>query len=579
MESEIQHTVGLQTQNDNINVGLNHTEDRELLSIVRSDRVMETSEALYYQADIQWLPKFRSETGVRADFYQFHVNSDNPANSGTDRRRYRQPEGEPDFRPLGQDRILCERGWGLPQQRRPGHDGDGDAGQRARLQPARQKVTPLVRSEGYEVGARTSVIPGLQSSLTLYRLDLGSELIFDGDAGTTTAGPPSRRIGVEFANTYSPTRWLTIGVDYAYVEARLTAPDPNGGPGYHIPGAVEGVGSLDAVVHDLGPFFGSLQLHYKGPYPLVDNNTERAPATWLLNGRLGYKVTKNCTLTLDGLNLLNSKASEHRVLLRLPIAGRAAGRGERRSFPSRRADHFPARGYLLFLKKENAMADFFTTLKALQFGGLMVYPLLFLGLIAVTIILDKAFVYWHYGRLSVSFSRLLEDECSDWADLEEEMGSLRPGSYFARFFGVILANRAQPPWWVESRAAKEARLIEKALKRGLWVLETIVTAAPLLGLVGTIVGMMDSFKLIGGSGLVNPTGITGGVAQALIATTLGLIIALDRPVRLQLPLSPPGEGPWMRWSASARISSTISGASRKGWQWRRGMAGRAGGAR
>jgi biopolymer transport protein ExbB len=69
-------------------------------------------------------------------------------------------------------------------------------------------------------------------------------------------------------------------------------------------------------------------------------------------------------------------------------------------------------------------------------------------------------------------------------------------------------------------------LIEKALSRGLWVLETIVTAAPLLGLVGTIVGMMESFKLIGGSGLVNPTGVTGGVAQALIATTLGLILAL-----------------------------------------------------
>ena len=53
-----------------------------------------------------------------------------------------------------------------------------------------------------------------------------------------------------------------------------------------------------------------------------------------------------------------------------------------------------------------------------------------------------------------------------------------------------------------------------------------MTAAPLLGLVGTIIGMMASFKLIGGSGLVNPTGITGGVAQALIATTIGLIIAL-----------------------------------------------------
>jgi biopolymer transport protein ExbB len=110
--------------------------------------------------------------------------------------------------------------------------------------------------------------------------------------------------------------------------------------------------------------------------------------------------------------------------------------------------------------------------------------------------------------------------------MEAQMTSFGQGDYFGRFFRMILDNRTHPAWWVESRAADEAQLIEKALGRGLWVLETIVTAAPLLGLVGTIVGMMDSFKLIGGSGLVNPTGITAGVAQALIATTLGLIIAL-----------------------------------------------------
>lgn len=50
--------------------------------------------------------------------------------------------------------------------------------------------------------------------------------------------------------------------------------------------------------------------------------------------------------------------------------------------------------------------------------------------------------------------------------------------------------------------------------RGLWLLETIVTAAPLVGLLGTIAGMMHSFRLIGGDGLVNPAGVSGGVAQA-----------------------------------------------------------------
>ena len=172
------------------------------------------------------------------------------------------------------------------------------------------------------------------------------------------------------------------------------------------------------------------------------------------------------------------------------------------------------------------MQDLYNSMKALQFGGMMVYPLLLLGVIALAIILDKAFVYWRYVRLPTALMRLLETYRFAWTDLEDQVMSFVPGSYFGRFFRVILNNRANPAWWVESRAGDEAQLIEKALSRGLWVLETIVTAAPLLGLVGTIVGMMESFKLIGGSGLVNPTGITGGVAQALIATTLGLILAL-----------------------------------------------------
>ncbi|MCG6553688.1 MAG: MotA/TolQ/ExbB proton channel family protein [Candidatus Magnetominusculus sp. LBB02] len=156
----------------------------------------------------------------------------------------------------------------------------------------------------------------------------------------------------------------------------------------------------------------------------------------------------------------------------------------------------------------------------------MVYPLVVLGVLVLAILLDRTIVYIRCTRLPNQTIELVETYSFKWIKLEERIASLSSGSHYKRFFQVILDNRAHPAWWVESRASDEAQLIEMSLNRGLWMLETIVTAAPLLGLVGTIIGMMESFRLIGSSGLVNPTGITGGVAQALIATTLGLVIAL-----------------------------------------------------
>jgi len=172
------------------------------------------------------------------------------------------------------------------------------------------------------------------------------------------------------------------------------------------------------------------------------------------------------------------------------------------------------------------MQDLQEAWTALRFGGAMIYPLLFLAVLALVLMLDKAFVYWRFVRLPAPLLELVETYGFAWTDLEQKLVVLGPRNYFGRFLRVILDNHSKPAWWVESRAGDEAQLIEKALSRGLWVLETTVTAAPLLGLLGTITGMMHSFNLIGNSGLVDPTGVTGGVAQALIATALGLFIAL-----------------------------------------------------
>jgi len=163
---------------------------------------------------------------------------------------------------------------------------------------------------------------------------------------------------------------------------------------------------------------------------------------------------------------------------------------------------------------------------ALRVGGAMIYPLLFLAIVAAVVIVEKGFIYGTRSRLPGSLLRIVETYGFAWEDLEERLGGMSPQNYFARFFQVIVDNRKRPAWWVESRAAEEASLIEQSLGRWLWVLETIVTAAPLLGLLGTITGMIRAFKLFGTEGLVDPRGVTGGVAEALIATAVGLFIAL-----------------------------------------------------
>ena len=163
---------------------------------------------------------------------------------------------------------------------------------------------------------------------------------------------------------------------------------------------------------------------------------------------------------------------------------------------------------------------------ALRFGGAMVYPLLLLGALALIIIVDRAVVYRRMLRLPRNLLDLVETFEFSWSELEAELLTLSAGNAYRRFLGVIAANRTKPAWWVESRAGDEAGNIEKTLGRGLWLLETVVTGAPLMGLLGTITGMMQSFKVIGASSLVAPTQVTAGVAQALIATALGLLIAI-----------------------------------------------------
>lgn len=165
-------------------------------------------------------------------------------------------------------------------------------------------------------------------------------------------------------------------------------------------------------------------------------------------------------------------------------------------------------------------------LSVAKIGGALILPLSILCVVAIALIFDKILFYKKNAQLPQALRELAETFDFKWDEFSSEIKKLPEQNIYRKFFAVILKNKKSPSWWLESRAADEAKLVEKNLSSGLWVLETIVTVAPLLGLLGTIVGMMSSFKIIGENGVVNPSGVTGGVAESLIATGFGLAIAI-----------------------------------------------------
>ena len=275
---------------------------REFKLKMAEDKIIETSLGLYAENKTAWTDKIRTVLGVRADRFNFKVNSSDLANSGQTAAIKVSPKLNLIVGPFNKTEFYAGVGSGF-------HSNDA-RGTTITVEPKTglpaDKVQPLVRSRGLELGVRSEVIAGLQSALSVYRLDFDSELTFAGDAGTTQAGRPSRRLGFEFSNYYKPTQWLTVDADVSFARARFRNVDPAGD---RIAGAVEGVASLALAVDNLGPYFGALQLRYFGPRPLIEDNSVRSKSTSTLNGRIGYKVSPGVKVELEGFNLTNRKDS------------------------------------------------------------------------------------------------------------------------------------------------------------------------------------------------------------------------------------------------------------------------------
>jgi hypothetical protein len=155
-----------------------------------------------------------------------------------------------------------------------------------------------------------------------WSLWLDSELLFIGDAGTTEASRPSRRLGLEWDADYRAASWLTFDGSVAYSQARFT---DGAAEGDRVPGAIEGVASAGLTVTPRARWSGSLRYRFFGPRPLVEDNTVRSRASHLVSAETGVQITRQWRLKADLLNVLNSRSSDIDYFYTSRLPGEPAG--------------------------------------------------------------------------------------------------------------------------------------------------------------------------------------------------------------------------------------------------------------
>ncbi|MCK4787802.1 MAG: MotA/TolQ/ExbB proton channel family protein [Desulfobacteraceae bacterium] len=157
-------------------------------------------------------------------------------------------------------------------------------------------------------------------------------------------------------------------------------------------------------------------------------------------------------------------------------------------------------------------------------GGPVMYPLLACSIIALTVIIERS-LFWVIEGMRGNralLDRILQlCQKGDWDGVKEKVAGSKDFVTRVLVTGILHRDFSMTKA-MESAAAEEI----KRMRRYMAVLDTMITVAPLLGIFGTVLGIIMSFELLGASGIENPQAVTAGIAQALITTASGLGIAI-----------------------------------------------------
>ena len=157
-------------------------------------------------------------------------------------------------------------------------------------------------------------------------------------------------------------------------------------------------------------------------------------------------------------------------------------------------------------------------------GGPIMYPLLICSIIALTVIIERT-IFWigdDYRRDQALVNEVLFlAEQGNWETIRARIGDSK--DFIIRILVAgILHREFSIAKAMETAASDEL----DRMRRHLPILDTIITVSPLLGIFGTVIGIILSFEMLGSAGIEEPQAVTAGISQALITTASGLGIAI-----------------------------------------------------
>lgn len=296
---QIETRAGVQVRNDGIDNGLFHTRARERLGTRVDAGIDQTSIGLYAEERLAYSRWLAVRAGVRVDRLDVsvadRVTPRGPTSvEGSAGSMLASPKVSLVLAPVPMTQLHVNFGRGF-------HSNDARGATR-RSDPA----TLLVPATSYEIGARVRPWNPLILTAAAYRIDLDSELVWSGDAGTTEPSDASRRIGIELGGRLNFHRWL-----FADADLTLNRAVYRGNAGNHGAVALAPTRTLTAGVGARSPFgtFGSLRVRHIGERPANEDGSLVAEGFTVVDAQMGHRF-RAFEATLDVQNLFDTEWRE-----------------------------------------------------------------------------------------------------------------------------------------------------------------------------------------------------------------------------------------------------------------------------